>query len=51
MKYFVIWAFSLFSITALFGAHPLKFEMQLLAVDANEEVAVADYDKDGKLDF
>ena len=50
MKYFVIWAFSLFGITALFGAHPLKFEMQLLTVDANEGVAVADYDKDGKLD-
>ena len=50
MKYFVILALSLFGIIALFGAHPVKFEMQLLAVDANEGVAVADYDKDGKLD-
>ena len=50
MKYFVILALSLFGSTALFGAHPVKFEMQLLAVDANEGVAVADYDKDGKLD-
>ena len=50
MKYFVILALSLFGITALFGNHPVKFEMQLLAVDANEGVAVADYDKDGKLD-
>ena len=50
MKYFVIFALSLLGSTVLFGAHPVKFETQLLAVDANEGVAVADYDKDGKLD-
>ena len=51
MKRIAILALSLFSNLALFGAHPVKFEMQLLAVDANEGIAVADYDKDGKLDI
>jgi hypothetical protein len=50
MKYLAILTLSLFGSTALFGVHPVKFETQLLAVDANEGVAVADYDKDGKLD-
>ena len=50
MKHFVSLALSLIGSTVLFGAHPVKFETQLLAVDANEGVAVADYDKDGKLD-
>ena len=50
MKNFIILAVCLIGSTALFGAHPVKFETQLLAVDANEGVAVADYDKDGKLD-
>lgn len=31
--------------------HPISFKVQLLAVDANEGLAVADYDKDGKLDI
>ena len=34
-----------------FAEHPVKFEVQLLAVDANEGVAVADYDNDGKPDI
>ena len=51
MKHFVSLALSLIGSTVLFGAHPVKFETQLLAVDANEGVAVADYDKDGKLDI
>ena len=51
MKHIAILALSLISKLALFGAHPVKFEMQLLAVDANEGIAVADYDKDGKLDI
>ena len=50
MKNFIILAVCLIGSGALFGAHPVKFETQLLAVDANEGVAVADYDKDGKLD-
>ena len=50
MKHFAIFGLSLLGSTVLFSAHPVKFEMQLLAVDANEGVAVADYDKDGKLD-
>jgi len=50
MKNFTILAVCLLGNCALFGAHPIKFETQLLAVDANEGVAVADYDKDGKLD-
>jgi hypothetical protein len=50
MKHFAIFALSLLGSTFLFGSHPVKFETQLLAVDANEGVAVADYDKDGKLD-
>ena len=50
MKHFASLALSLLGSTVLFGAHPVKFETQLLAVDANEGVAVADYDKDGKLD-
>ena len=50
MKNFTILAVYLLGNCALFGTHPVKFEMQLLAVDANEGVAVADYDKDGKLD-
>ncbi len=31
--------------------HPVRFSVQLLAVDANEGVAVADFDNDGKLDI
>lgn len=31
--------------------HPVEFEVQVLAVDANEGVAVADYDNDGLLDI
>ena len=31
--------------------HPVKFEVQVLAIDANEGAAVADYDNDGKLDI
>jgi hypothetical protein len=50
MKNFTILAVYLLGNCALFGTHPVKFEKQLLAVDANEGVAVADYDKDGKLD-
>ena len=50
MKHFVSLALSLIGSTVLLGSHPVKFETQLLAVDANEGVAVADYDKDGKLD-
>jgi len=50
MKNFTILAVCLLGNCALFGAHPIKFETQLLAVDANEGDAVADYDKDGKLD-
>lgn len=30
--------------------HPVVFEVQVLAVDANEGCAVADYDNDGRLD-
>ena len=45
MKKFTILAVCLLGNCALFGAHPVKFETQLLAVDANEGVAVADYDK------
>lgn len=30
--------------------HPVRFEVQFLAVDANEGCAVADYDNDGRLD-
>ena len=50
MKYLVSLLFSLFGSASLVGMHPVKFEMQLLAVDANEGLAVADFDKDGKLD-
>ena len=50
MKYLVSLLFSLFCSASLVGIHPVKFEMQLLAVDANEGLAVADFDKDGKLD-
>jgi len=42
LKYLVHLVLSLLG-SALFGTHPVKFEMQLLAVDANEGVAVADY--------
>lgn len=31
--------------------HPVPFEVQVLAIDANEGVAVADYDNDGRLDI
>lgn len=51
MKHIAIFALSLAVVPALFGAHPVEFETQLLAVDANEGIAVADYDKDGKLDI
>jgi len=51
MKYVAIFALSLAVIPSLFGAHPVEFETQLLAVDANEGIAVADYDKDGRLDI
>jgi len=50
MKHFVSLALCLIGSTILFSAHPVKFETQLLAVDANEGVAVADFDRDGKLD-
>ena len=50
MKHFNILTMSLLSSTSVFGVHPVKFETQVLAVDANEGVAVADFDKDGKLD-
>lgn len=36
--------------TAAFAEHPVPFEIQVLAKDANEGVEVADYDKDGWLD-
>ena len=50
MKHFNILTMSLLSSTSVFGVHPVKFETQVLAIDANEGVAVADFDKDGKLD-
>ena len=36
MKYLVSLILSLFGNTSLIGTHPVKFEMQVLAVDANE---------------
>ena len=51
MKYSIVWALSLLSNLALLGVHPVKFKTQLLTVDANEGIAVADYDKDGMLDI
>jgi len=38
------------SLCAL-AEHPVEFDVQLLAVDTNEGVAVADYDNDGLLDI
>jgi hypothetical protein len=40
---------SLFSGTA-WSAHPIPFEVKLLAVDSNEGCDIADFDGDGKLD-
>ena len=51
MKHIAILTLSILASGILLGTHPVKFEMQVLAVDANEGVAVADYDKDGKLDI
>jgi len=51
VKYSIVWALSLLSNLALLGVHPVKFKTQLLTVDANEGIAVADYDKDGMLDI
>ena len=42
MKHFNILTMSLLSSTSVFGVHPVKFETQVLAIDANEGVAVAD---------
>ncbi len=39
-----------FLCSPLWGGHPLKFEVKLLTVDANEGCDVADVDGDGKLD-
>ena len=50
MKNFAILTLILIGNISLMGSHPVAFEIELLAVDANEGVAVADYDKDGKLD-
>lgn len=41
----------LFATTQSFAEHPVTFDVQLLAVDANEGAAIADYDNDGKLDI
>jgi len=51
VKYSIVWALSLLSNLALLGVHPVKFKTQLLTIDANEGIAVADYDKDGMLDI
>jgi len=40
----------LIAATPTFAEHPVAFDVQVLTVDANEGVAIADYDKDGKLD-
>ncbi|MEO0477565.1 MAG: hypothetical protein AAF085_16600, partial [Planctomycetota bacterium] len=40
----------LFAATSILAEHPVPFETQVLAKDANEGVEVADYDKDGWLD-
>jgi len=50
MKFTLLFLFIL-PCTAALAQHPVKFDVQLLAVDANEGVAVADYDNDGKLDI
>ena len=50
MKNFATLTLILIGNISLMGSHPVAFEIELLAVDANEGVAVADYDKDGKLD-
>lgn len=41
------------SLTAVFAfaAHPVAFDIKLLAVDTNEGCDIADYDGDGKLDI
>lgn len=42
--------FVLFATGQAFAEPSFKFDIQVLAIDANEGVAVADYDKDGLLD-
>lgn len=50
MRIFTYLALTLFVIYPASAEHPVRFEVQLLAVDANEGVAVADFDNDGRLD-
>ena len=50
MKYLAALPLILFACLPGRADHPVVFDVQLLAVDANEGVAVADYDKDGRPD-
>lgn len=50
IKPFLALSVALLACTSTHAEHPVSFDVQLLAVDANEGVAVADYDNDGKLD-
>ncbi|MFN3168489.1 MAG: FG-GAP repeat domain-containing protein [Phycisphaeraceae bacterium] len=51
MKLLVALPLCLLVSTTAFAEHPFAFDVQVLAVDANEGVAVADYDNDGWLDI
>lgn len=51
MKILAALPFVLIACTTVQADHPVPFEVQVLAIDANEGVAIADYDKDGKLDI
>lgn len=51
MKYLVALPLILFACTTAQAEHPVQFEVQLLAIDANEGAEIADYDNDGKLDI
>lgn len=49
-KWILLLTLSLFFGDTLSAAHPISFDVKLLAVDANEGCDVADVDNDGRLD-
>ncbi|MBX2851896.1 MAG: VCBS repeat-containing protein [Phycisphaeraceae bacterium] len=51
MKHLIALIVTLFCAVHAQAEHPVEFQVQLLAIDANEGCAIADYDDDGKLDI
>lgn len=45
------WLTGVVAAAPVWAAHPVKFDVQLLCVDANEGCDVADFDGDGRLDI